>query len=597
MLLLLFCGLTLVAQAQVEDQDSTGEDEEEFLFEDTLGTVAPMLLVAEGPGDSTAMLPAQVTDSLLNLPPNLIPKVSMDLLKDRLACIEGQIPLTLNPKVASFIDYFVVRNRAYTKMVLERKDFYFPIFEKYLKQYGLPDELKYLAIVESGLKYNAVSRVGAVGLWQFMPVTGKECGLALDYYHDERMEVEKATEAACKYLKRLYRVLGDWELVLASYNCGVGKVKRTVERTGLRRFWDVYNHLPQETRAYVPQFVALTYAVNYHKEHNIFPDADSLLTLPEADTVLVNKQVSIPALAGILGVPDHQLRLMNATYRRLTTPSDKPAVVRIPKETKKFFALNRSEILDSASVPVPEEMLPYYVVKDGRRMMGKLLASNGRPSKSGRNKRDRRSQPETQLAMASASTSAVSNITAVRTLAGPTDSPELPQGFALAGSDRGSDQGKEAKDNRDGKSETKSADVETGLEETPTQHIHKVEPGQGLYSIARMYGVTIDQLCDWNGLDKDKALVRGQELKIMSVDDAHDTALADAKSTKGTKESKSAKAARKLKEQQAKFHLVQPGDTLWAISQKYEGLTIDDIIRLNRLKNRKLTPGQKLIVG
>ncbi|MEQ9415086.1 MAG: lytic transglycosylase domain-containing protein, partial [Cyclobacteriaceae bacterium] len=159
--------------------------------------------------------------------PGFIPaSESPELVADRLSCIQGDIRLTYNANTHAFINYFTIKDRDYTRMVLSRKDLYFPLFEKYLAKYGLPDELKYLAIVESGLNPRAVSRARAVGLWQFMSATGRHFGLYNDWYVDDRMDPEKSTEAACKYLAELYGMFNDWELALAAYNSGPGNVRK-----------------------------------------------------------------------------------------------------------------------------------------------------------------------------------------------------------------------------------------------------------------------------------------------------------------------------------------------------------------------------------
>ena len=590
---------------------------QQFLFEDTLADPTEALDFTAD--DSSSIVTKQVTDSLLSLPASFVPKVSMELLADRLSCIEGKIPLTLNPKVAGFIDYFTVRNRAYTKMVLERKDFYFPIFEKYLKMYDLPEELKYLAIVESGLNFTAISRVGAVGLWQFMPPTGKEVGLNIDHYFDERLHVEKSTEAACKYLKRLYRVLGNWELVLASYNCGMGKVKRTVERTGKRTFWEVYPYLPQETRAYVPQFVALTYAINYYKEHNIFPDADSLLVPIPSDSVLVDKHISLPAFAQYIGVSHKDLKQINPTLRRHSTPPGQPYYLKYPSAVKDFVGLNVQELLDSAAVPVPDHYLAAYLLKADKRNKHKvLLASN---AKSKRGKRGRRQPEQTQdnaklLAIAKA---APSNQTAPVTTsasqevvsygsqtdvapksAAPDTStePELPAAVraSLGATTMGVT------------SANADHDVTAELDNqslTPEIKKYKVAAGQGLFTIARKFGVTIEQLCAWNNIKLGATIVPGQELLVCSPDNATsggaladvNTGMTKALAHQGPKAGSKAVGRKQSPKVRQRTYQVQPGDTLWAICQKHEGISVNDIIKLNGLKNRKLTPGQKLILG
>lgn len=204
-----------------------------------------------------------------------------------------EIDIAYNERVQAFINYFTVRNRGYTREMLNRKDIYFPIFEKYLAQYNLPDELKYLPIIESGLNPGAVSGPQAVGLWQFMLLTGREQGLKVDWYIDERMDPERATEAACKYISWLYGVFNDWKLTLAAYNSGIGNVKRAMRRAGNKNdFWDIYRYLPRETRSYVPQFSAMIYAMEYADVHNLYatePDvAMPYVEVPTKDFVYLN---------------------------------------------------------------------------------------------------------------------------------------------------------------------------------------------------------------------------------------------------------------------------------------------------------------------
>ena len=152
------------------------------------------------------------------------------IIEEKLRCIQKTIPLTYNERIHGFINYFTVRDREYTRMVATRENIYFPLFEKYLAKYGLPDELKYLAIIESGLNPKAVSRARAVGLWQFMSATGRHYGLQHDWYIDDRMDPEKSTDAACRYLRDLYGMFKNWELALASYNAGPGNVKKAIRR-------------------------------------------------------------------------------------------------------------------------------------------------------------------------------------------------------------------------------------------------------------------------------------------------------------------------------------------------------------------------------
>ena len=227
-----------------------------------------------------------------------IPDATYSQMEHRLREINSTIPLNFNTRVKSFIDYFTIRDRAYTKMVIRRSTYYFPIFEEILAKYNMPDELKYLAIVESGLNSTARSWAAAVGLWQFVYYTGRSYGLHADWYVDERMDPVKSTEAAARYIKSLYSMFGDWELALAAYNCGPGNVRKAIRRSGYKRkFWDIYRYLPRETRGYVPQFVAIAYAFNYTAEHNLELDDSEFMYPLQSDTIMVKNFCNISTIA------------------------------------------------------------------------------------------------------------------------------------------------------------------------------------------------------------------------------------------------------------------------------------------------------------
>ncbi len=268
------------------------------------------------------------------------------VIQDRLACISKRIPLVYNDRIHAFINYFTVRDREYTKMIMRRKNLYFPIFEKYLAKYNLPDELKYLSIIESGLNPRAISRVRAVGLWQFMSATGKYYGLHNDWFIDERMDPEKSTESACRYLRDLYNMFHDWELALAAYNTGPGNVKRAIRKSGYKRsFWEIYPNLPRETRSYVPQFVAITYNMNYLDEHNFYNEGEEKLVM--SDTLHVNKYLHFETFANLTNACLEDLQRLNPSIQHNALPeTHKPYVLHVPKSSKELLALNRYAILD-----------------------------------------------------------------------------------------------------------------------------------------------------------------------------------------------------------------------------------------------------------
>lgn len=275
-----------------------------------------------------------------------IPQLYPDLVKDRLACIQGGIQMTFHDDVYKWIKYYTVRDRAYTQRILERSSFYFPIFEEALKRHNMPDELKYLSIVESALIPKAQSWAAAVGLWQFIPSTGKAYGLEQDWFIDERMDIYKSTDAACRYLKFLYKYHGDWQLALAAYNCGPGRVNWAVQKAGGKgaNFWTIYKFLPQETRGYVPAFIAACYTMNYAKDHFIYPQTPQ--TFIPSDTILVSQFLNIQEFAKQIDVSQEHMELLNPHLKKNAIPAYKKNYpLRFPAEKKEYVQTNRSAIL------------------------------------------------------------------------------------------------------------------------------------------------------------------------------------------------------------------------------------------------------------
>ncbi|AHM62576.1 lytic transglycosylase [Flammeovirgaceae bacterium 311] len=280
-----------------------------------------------------------------------VPDASYELIGERIERMNAQIKVPYNGRVKGFIDYFTIRNREYTRTMLKRRDVYFPLFEKYLAKYGIPDDLKYLSIVESGLNPKAISRAGAAGLWQFMPSTGRIYRLNQNWYVDERLDPEKATEAACRYLKQLHGMFGDWQLALAAYNAGPGNVNKAIRRSGGKKdFWEVYNHLPKETRSYVPQFAAVMYVMQYAEEHNLLPEEHEYLYASQIDTVHLNKFMSLEALEAQLNLCPGELEYLNPELVRKAIPENAGTyALRIPAQVTNYFQTYRLAIIDSTA--------------------------------------------------------------------------------------------------------------------------------------------------------------------------------------------------------------------------------------------------------
>jgi membrane-bound lytic murein transglycosylase D len=303
-------------------------------------------------------------DSLANVEQGLPTALMIDplLVQKRLASLQQRIPLNYNLQTHQFVEYFAFKKAEFTKRMLEKRDTYFPIYEKYLKQYNLPDELKYLSLIESGLEPKALSNKGAAGLWQFMPYTARgDFGMRVDSFVDERFDVEKATEAACKYLSQLHRIFGDWHMALAAYNTGPGNVKRAIRKCGKSDFWGIYDCLPKQTRAYVPQFIAMTYMMNYNWDHAI--QAEKYHQVIPSDTIHVKGYLNLALLNRLASISNDTFRVLNPHILAAILPADvRKIIIRIPKDKVAYFQANRLAILDSAGYVSRSDSLAFQFV-------------------------------------------------------------------------------------------------------------------------------------------------------------------------------------------------------------------------------------------
>lgn len=256
--------------------------------------------------------------------------------KARLQALPCVIELPYNERVRAFILRYVKRRPKQVARMMRMSEYYFPIFEEALGRYGLPYELKYLPVIESALNPIARSYVGAAGLWQFMPGTGKLFGLEVNSLVDERMDVIKSTDAACRFLMAMHNIYFDWNLVIAAYNCGAGNVNKAIRRAGGKRdFWSIYPYLPRETRNYVPIFIAANYAMNYGQEHGICkaPVEKAMLT----DTICTTQRMHLQQVSDNLGIEMAELRRLNPQYSRDILPGGSSYTLCLPAEKMGMF--------------------------------------------------------------------------------------------------------------------------------------------------------------------------------------------------------------------------------------------------------------------
>jgi membrane-bound lytic murein transglycosylase D len=243
-----------------------------------------------------------------------------ELYLARLDSIHSAIPLSYNRIVRNYIELYTVRKREQVAAMLGLSEYYFPIFEEALEQEGLPHELKYLPVVESALNPRARSTKGACGLWQFILSTGKLYKLEINSLVDERCDPARSSGTAARFLKDLYTIYNDWILVIAAYNCGPGNVNKAIRRAGNQKnYWNIYYHLPKETRGYVPAFIAAMYVFNYHEKHGIYPAANELPTL--CDSITITRALHFNQVSTMLDIPVEELRDLNPQYRGDVIPA------------------------------------------------------------------------------------------------------------------------------------------------------------------------------------------------------------------------------------------------------------------------------------
>ena len=263
---------------------------------------------------------------------NTNPEFSKETYVERLRRLPTVMEMPYNEVVRKFIDRYAVSLRRSVAYMLGASNFYMPIFEQALEANNLPLELRYLPVIESGLHPSVTSPAGASGLWQFMVDSGKRYGLEINSLVDERRDPVKSSYAAAQLLKDLYKIYGDWNTVIAAYNCGPGTINKAMHRAGgSTDYWEIYKYLPKETQGYVPAFIAANYIMNYYCEHNICPMRTELPL--KSDTIMVTRDVHFQQIAGVTGISVDELRTLNPQYRRdIVNGSSKPSVIRLPQE-------------------------------------------------------------------------------------------------------------------------------------------------------------------------------------------------------------------------------------------------------------------------
>jgi len=487
------------------------------------------------------------------------PSFSDAVYTERINKINSPIPLSYNQYVKGFIDLYANRKRGLTQRAMGLSNLYFPMYEEVLDREGIPLEFKYLSIVESALNPVAVSRVGATGLWQFMYNTGVMYDLKVNSFTDDRRDPYKATVAACQYFKDMYKIYGDWLLVIASYNCGAGNVNKAIRRSGGKtNFWEIMPYLPAETRGYVPAFIAVTYVMNYSREHNLYPIAPAYSYF-EVDTIHVNDQVTFTALSNQLDLPQDVISFLNPIYKRNLIPANNSYALRLPSRYISQFMAKESEIY-AQSNSGPKPVFPEYASRKDAN--DDLLADTDNGDSGIKYETTTKRIKKTHVVKRGETLVSIADKYDCST-------KELKKGNKL--------------------------------------HSNKLKSGQRLqvYAYVKTKTVIKSPIASTT-VKKDSGLAvlsakkdSGQTGNYIDVNAKSELTQDIAKNEGDSLQEQSALATKSNSKENSKkyiYHLVQPGDTLWNIAKQYEGLTVQKIKDMNNLRNATLKPGTRLKV-
>ncbi len=482
--------------------------------------------------------------------------MDIDLFKKRLEKLNQKSPfhINYNETLENTIKYYLKNRSRFYEKQMALAEYYFPIFEEKLAKYNIPLEIKYLAIVESALNPLAKSRVGATGLWQFMYETGKQYKLRVDSYVDERRDPVKASEAACQYMVNMYKIFGDWSMVLASYNCGPGNVSKAIRRSGgSNDYWEIRKYLPRETANYVPAFIATMYVYEYKNELGIHAKK-APVTYFETDTVRTKKALSFKQLSDLLDVSMEEIQLFNPIYKLNEIPFDENEMhfLRLPKNKIGVFLSNESKIYAYIDF-VNNEKQRFAEYNKNKRKENLLVKDSVQASKIAINEETEKKSKEEIIVYEDV--------------------------------------------------------IKKKVKEITDKDYYKVKSGETLSEIADKNNVSISQLRKWNNkkgdfidlnevlvIEKKKKItvtevVKKARKKVVTIEPKEENLVTENTEIKSEF---IPKTTIKSNYEQEMEYVVQKGDSIFSISKKFPKLTVEELMKKNNLQDNNLQPGMKL---
>lgn len=571
----------------------------------------------------------------LNIDEKVDYELPTEVLKERLKRLDEKSPFNIeyNVGLENVIKSFLKNRKRGFERLMGLSQFYFPIFEEELSRNNIPLEIKYLAIVESALNPKAVSRAGATGLWQFMYQTGKQYGLEISSYLDERSDPMKSSKAAANYMNNMFQIFGDWDLVLAAYNSGPGNVSKAIRRSGgFQNYWNIRKHLPRETQGYLPAFLATMYIFEYHKEHGIVPNK-AIANHFATDTIMVKRHMSFKQISDLLDISQDELKFYNPSYKRNEVPyvTGQENHLRLPKSKIAVFTSNEDKIYAYIDYEANRREKPfekpvfakvadttatvlaqidtefttrtrYYRVKRGDNLseiaskfnvsvddikQWNRLQSNVAP-------RGRNLKIYTNEKLAYKETEIIPNQTQINSVeAQPKLSEYIPE------------------------KKYKTEKVTTNKEVTK---YHKVKRGETLSGVAERYDVSISDIKKWNRL-KGSSVQVGESLRIVKSEKVVTTikkeikqpiasktevSIADVKNNQQISQpKKEVETHQETKSKdtvlpqndiiRANYYMVQNGETIYSVAKKHN-VSTNDIVRWNDLKDNNIKAGTQIII-